>query len=721
MLSRLCGLVVILLAPAAVQAQALADKVPADAIVYAGWRGVDDLGPGYSQSNLKAVLDDSDVRKFFDQFLPELMNRIGKLNPDAANMLPILSALAKPTWEHPTAFFISGIDFNPNGPPTPHLGILWQPGKDARALKDQLQQLIGQIPLPPFPVQVVQKGDLVALMVGYDNPEAALGGGGTKALADDPAFQQALSRVMKDSVGAVYLDYQRLLDQLERVFKAANNEQLSASWSKMRDSMGLRGLKRLIVTSGFDGKDWGTLGFVEAPEPRTGILAMASGQPVGQELLSAIPQSVTMAGATRFDLGRLIETMRKMAGSMDPNAAREVNGVLDRVSRESGVDIEKDLLGSLGDQWAYFTDPTLGGTGLASITVVNRLKDPARFEQSLEKFEDYALAEIQRQAPAQPPVKISFYTTQIDGMKIHYLGIPFIAPSWVVHDGNLYVCAFPQVAAAVARHGAGNHGSILQNPGFVALHKRLGQHEPASFAFADLPKTAPNAYGSWLVITRTLGFADVFGVQSPPFMLPELSKLESHLSPAGQVSWVDKDGFHFRSVEPFPGSTLVASDPAITAVYAEPILISLMLPALNRAREQANRVKSASNLRQIGLGAVMYANNHDQKFPPDLGTIAADEDLAPSVFMNPRIDHGPAPAAPRDPKQLARWVNQHSDYVWTGAGKSVTVPADVIIAYEKPEQNAEGINLLFANGSVAFLPMQEANKLIHHEPVNGGL
>lgn len=46
------------------------------------------------------------------------------------------------------------------------------------------------------------------------------------------------------------------------------------------------------------------------------------------------------------------------------------------------------------------------------------------------------------------------------------------------------------------------------------------------------------------------------------------------------------------------------------------LLISILLPALNTAREHANRVKCASNLRQIGLAMVMYANNdHNGQFP----------------------------------------------------------------------------------------------------------
>ena len=45
------------------------------------------------------------------------------------------------------------------------------------------------------------------------------------------------------------------------------------------------------------------------------------------------------------------------------------------------------------------------------------------------------------------------------------------------------------------------------------------------------------------------------------------------------------------------------------------LLISILLPALNKAREQANKVKCLSNLRQIGLGFIQYANNNKGSFP----------------------------------------------------------------------------------------------------------
>ncbi len=46
------------------------------------------------------------------------------------------------------------------------------------------------------------------------------------------------------------------------------------------------------------------------------------------------------------------------------------------------------------------------------------------------------------------------------------------------------------------------------------------------------------------------------------------------------------------------------------------ILIALLLPALARAREQAQTLVCASNMRQIGIGMDLYAHDWKQWYPP---------------------------------------------------------------------------------------------------------
>jgi len=45
------------------------------------------------------------------------------------------------------------------------------------------------------------------------------------------------------------------------------------------------------------------------------------------------------------------------------------------------------------------------------------------------------------------------------------------------------------------------------------------------------------------------------------------------------------------------------------------LLISILLPALNAAKERANRVKCASNLKQIGMGLILYSNDNKNAYP----------------------------------------------------------------------------------------------------------
>lgn len=78
------------------------------------------------------------------------------------------------------------------------------------------------------------------------------------------------------------------------------------------------------------------------------------------------------------------------------------------------------------------------------------------------------------------------------------------------------------------------------------------------------------------------------------------------------------------------------------------LLISILLPSLNRARQAAVTLKSLSNLRQIGMALEMYRNEHRGWYPPSTGENFTPKPHWPDliysyiqsteVFMSPALD-----------------------------------------------------------------------------------
>lgn len=65
-----------------------------------------------------------------------------------------------------------------------------------------------------------------------------------------------------------------------------------------------------------------------------------------------------------------------------------------------------------------------------------------------------------------------------------------------------------------------------------------------------------------------------------------------------------------------------------------PILAGLLLPALAKAKDRAQRITCVSNMKQIGLAARIWANDHNGKFPPNFLSMS-NEVVMPKVFVCP--------------------------------------------------------------------------------------
>jgi prepilin-type processing-associated H-X9-DG protein len=93
---------------------------------------------------------------------------------------------------------------------------------------------------------------------------------------------------------------------------------------------------------------------------------------------------------------------------------------------------------------------------------------------------------------------------------------------------------------------------------------------------------------------------------------------------------------------PFRSAFTIVHLLAVIGIIA--FLIAMMLPALCRSTEQGNRVKCASNLRQIGLAIQMYANDNKGAFPRTL--FDGTDDPKPAVFTGAAAADPFAPSGP---------------------------------------------------------------------------
>jgi prepilin-type N-terminal cleavage/methylation domain-containing protein/prepilin-type processing-associated H-X9-DG protein len=66
------------------------------------------------------------------------------------------------------------------------------------------------------------------------------------------------------------------------------------------------------------------------------------------------------------------------------------------------------------------------------------------------------------------------------------------------------------------------------------------------------------------------------------------------------------------------------------------LLISILLPALSRAKESANQVKCAANLRSLGQALIMYANNNRGTLP--YGFVSNGETIAGVTYTGDSAD-----------------------------------------------------------------------------------
>jgi prepilin-type processing-associated H-X9-DG protein len=706
------------IAPTLSFGQPLADRLPADAEIYVGWSGTDSIGPGYDQSHLKAILDASQIGQFVHESIPRLISAIGEKDAQSAQQVRLVMDILAPLTVHPSAFYFGGL--TPGGP-LPKVALICDAGADGPKIVTQITQLLQQAPGNPFTCSAI--GTLVVLSdftfaEQTENP-----------LSKNTNFQAVMGSLGKDPAAVFYVNAKAVTTTISDAVQMYGPPQARQVWSQARNALDLAGLKSIAGTAGLDGKNWAVKVDVLAPAPRHGLLAMGDAEPLTPELVKLIPDSSTIAGAFSLDLDGMFTQVVHLVEQFAPEQSTQIQQGLGQINQTLGFDIEKDFLAAMGPQWGYYVDPATVGDGILGTTIVNRPRDPAQLEKSLTTLEAMANAIIQQQMQGNDPkMTVEFRQEEIEGTKVHFLAIPVVTPAWAIKDGTLYIGLFPQMVVAAMDRPA-DAKSIQDNSDFQAVLQKLNAPQAySSFGYVDLPKTLPGSYQVTLLISRLyFGMSDLFGAQSPPLILPPLSKIMAEAEPAGTVGWTDDAGFHFRSIEPFPLANAFGSAQSVAGMGAaqSAVMASILVPALSHARNQARTVQSMNNLRQIGQGIIMYISGSGGNYPPDLGTVAKAENIPVQVFVRPGSSNQPPPGM--TPDQTADWINHNSDYVYIGAGLTAQqggAPSTVVCYENERVSERGGIDVLFADGHVEFVTLQRAHQMIekgHSGTDNNGL
>jgi prepilin-type processing-associated H-X9-DG protein len=169
--------------------------------------------------------------------------------------------------------------------------------------------------------------------------------------------------------------------------------------------------------------------------------------------------------------------------------------------------------------------------------------------------------------------------------------------------------------------------------------------------------------------------------------LPQAQTISKHLFGSASCMVSDADGI---TVIGYSSGGNVS-----TAALVGGVAAGFALPAMTRARGQAQRSACASNLKQIGLGIAMYKEDHGGRLPANLAELVNGKYIsAKQVFKCPRD------AKPEEIAGLA------TSYHYVGALPPDAKP-DAVVAYDASPGNHGGRNVLFADGHVEWMTEQK--------------
>ena len=403
--------------------------------------------------------------------------------------------------------------------------------------------------------------------------------------------------------------------------------------------LGLDTLNVISSRSGYNGKSCWSETVVEAPGSRKGLLSFMDQKPITLADFPPLPGDADSFAVGSFDWSKAYSTLLTLAEEIEgmgpPQVEGQVQQGLENIEQILGFSLKEDLFDTLGGVSCLYQDPKQGFMGIGPV-VVQKVKDGKTLRETFNR-----ILTIAEQASEG---KLTIHRAQKRGREIITFqaaqgGIP-ITPCLCIDDQWLVFGIMSQQLDSFflrqEKKSPSWKPSAEMQAGFDELPK----------SFTSLSMTNPaTSYKSLIGVFPLIETAiRSSGALPPNFQFPiQVSDLPPEelvtgpLFPNLSVGTASPEGVKIisrNSLQLLGGTKFLAGGP---------IVVALLLPAVQQARTAARRTQSKNNLKQIALALHNY---HDVFGGFPQGThpnddLDEDERLSWLVDILPYMDQGP--------------------------------------------------------------------------------
>jgi hypothetical protein len=371
---------------------------------------------------------------------------------------------------------------------------------------------------------------------------------------------------------------------------------------------------------------------IEAPAPRTGIMALADQAPISLADVPPMPTTTSGFAIVSFDWSKAYDTIlgmvRKIADASENTGSAKVDEFMGRVPQLIGFDPKTELCDALGHVLCIYSDAAAGIPGGFGFSIAISVEKPDVLQKTLKTaFEKLQTAFPNLNASEEERSGRPVWVLDLGGIPIH--------PAAALDKHWLYIGLTPQSIESALLRVDGKLDRWKPSEGDqVALDS-----VPKKFVAMSLSDPRPLYTTVVTYLPMVAGFINQAAQQGQPrggagnkrmallADIPPAEVITKSMFPNVSVVTVDAKGIRSQSRESAPGL-------ATGGVVAAPVLVALLLPAVQAAREAARRTQSRNNIKQMMLAMHNYHDVH-KSFPA--GT-HANADLKPDQRLSWQTD-----------------------------------------------------------------------------------